>query len=320
MPDEKVIRNMLYQSFMGGATGVGHYAFYDVYYNENGGRVSLDKTPSYGYLKNIYMNSETNEWGNEITEAYKHFVDRAYPIFAERDNGTYWHSAYVKAGAVYMVTTNNTDQDVACNIPLTSDGGAVTIGAFTAEVLYGGTAEANGNDILSFTLPADMAYVWKITPSETVDFSALNTTKYRDTYQTPWAAEEIRALEAAEIINDWTATGVAATTKITRAEFAYMLVNAFELTATATDNFADVEADAYYAEALAIGKALGILKGDDNNKYYPEEELSRQDMMTIIARGMELSNAEADQFVVSGKGNTTRAEAAVIIKRLMDNN
>jgi len=99
-----------------------------------------------------------------------------------------------------------------------------------------------------------------------------------------------------------------------------------------------------------VGEALGILKGVGNGMYLPQAEISRQDLMVISARGMRLVKelaagdgavfadaAEIAEYaaqdvaamvkagVVTGYedgsirplGNTTRAEAAVIMSRIL---
>jgi len=108
-----------------------------------------------------------------------------------------------------------------------------------------------------------------------------------------------------------------------------------------------------FAKEIAIGKDLGILKGVGDDKFLPFAEISRQDMMVIAARGMRLKKAldegEPTEFLqsfsdnaliadyavadiaamvragivqgnadgtVNPKGNTTRAEAAVIMRRI----
>jgi len=105
---------------------------------------------------------------------------------------------------------------------------------------------------------------------------------------------------------------------------------------------------AYYAKELSAGKSLGILKGVGDNKFNPYDEISRQDLMTIIARAMKLtgdidlsafsdSNSISEYafesikaMIKSGlvKGNAdgtlnptgkaTRAEAAVIMYRILN--
>ena len=134
-----------------------------------------------------------------------------------------------------------------------------------------------------------------------------------------------------------------------------MLVRAFDITAGEGEHFADIDANAYYAEALAIGKAKGIINGVGDNKFNPTATITRQDMMTMLSRaldalGYELKAADADTLaafadaaaiadyagehvaamvangLVNGKtastidpsACTTRAEVAVVINRLIN--
>jgi hypothetical protein len=139
---------------------------------------------------------------------------------------------------------------------------------------------------------------------------------------------------------------------ITRADFVKLLVAALGLTAQADDNFADVSPDAYYAKAVGIAKKLGIVSGDGKGKFNPNAQITRQELMTIVARALKVARPdiriaagnELEKFqdagnvaayakdaaamlvkegIVSGKSgrisplqNTTRAEAATILYRL----
>jgi len=57
------------------------------------------------------------------------------------------------------------------------------------------------------------------------------------------------------------------------------------LQADITDNFADVPIDSYYHDAIGIAKALGIAKGSGYS-FNPEGNITREDMMVIIARSL----------------------------------
>ncbi len=342
VPDEAAIRNMFYSALFAGATAVGHYSWYDK--TQWMGGKAFYETENLEGMTNVYSNGDADT-------AYAHFVDRAYPIFKEQETDDYFLSSFVRGGDVYMYLINRGAEVVNVSVPLTSDGGAVSIGDYSASIVYGDTNVNSvrlGSGNLDFAIDGNAAYLLKITPSSPVDFSALKTTKYRDLYVTPWAAEAIREVESRGIVNDASTTSFAPERNITRGELAYFLIRTLGLTAEATESFADVEADAFYAKELAVGKALGILNGVGDNKYNPEAEISRQDLMTIIARGMQLSGAGADLSVFSDNaqiadyakdavgamvlsglvkgnadgtmnplGNTTRAEAAVIMQRIL---
>ncbi|MBE7063143.1 MAG: S-layer homology domain-containing protein, partial [Ruminococcaceae bacterium] len=119
------------------------------------------------------------------------------------------------------------------------------------------------------------------------------------------------------------------------------------LTNEAGEQFADVDPAAEYAKELAIGRAAGILNGIGENKYNPEVPITRQELMTIISRGLALGGAadisafsdsslvsdwamqHVSAMIASGLikgnadgtlnplGNTTRAETAVICHRIL---
>jgi GH35 family endo-1,4-beta-xylanase len=141
-------------------------------------------------------------------------------------------------------------------------------------------------------------------------------------------------------------------TDITRADFLYSLVRALGLTAKTNGNFSDVQENAYYSHEVAIAKALGITNGIDNDKFGGEIKITRQDMMVLTERALKLEKklnqqgaaADLEKFSdksevasyavnsvaamikeglieggdnkVNPTGNTTRAEAAVILYRL----
>jgi len=162
---------------------------------------------------------------------------------------------------------------------------------------------------------------------------------------------QIESLKDLGIVNDISDASFRPAKNITRAEFAMFLIRTLKLRAevSVNDNFLDVSPDSEYAKELFVGKALGILNGIGDGKFAPLAEISRQDMMTIIARGMSLKDENFDlsqfsdhkdisDYAISGikamvssklvvgnadgtinpKGNATRAEAAVIMYRILN--
>ncbi|MBQ9984936.1 MAG: S-layer homology domain-containing protein [Oscillospiraceae bacterium] len=173
-----------------------------------------------------------------------------------------------------------------------------------------------------------------------------------------WAADAINALADEGIIKGTSENTFSPAANITRADFALLLVRAFKLESENKENFADVAASDYFAAELAIARNTGIVNGIGDNKYAPRNTITRQDMMTIVYRAMEqinkkpspvgeggpLSTDEAfadfasvadyakeavsaliSAELVNGKSGqiaptdyTTRAEVAVLIKRILD--
>ncbi|SFJ57873.1 S-layer homology domain-containing protein [Paenibacillus sp. UNC496MF] len=104
-----------------------------------------------------------------------------------------------------------------------------------------------------------------------------------------WAKDAIAVLADKGIINGTTATTFEPGKQITRADFMEMLVRMLNLKADVTSNFSDVKANDYYYQALGIVKALGIANGTGDNKFNPREFISRQDMMVLMSRAMDVT-------------------------------
>ncbi len=174
-----------------------------------------------------------------------------------------------------------------------------------------------------------------------------------------WAADAINTLATDGIIKGTSASTFSPAANITRADFALLLVRAFELSSDSSENFADVDASDYFAPELAVARNTGIVNGVGDNKYAPRNTITRQDMMVITFRALtslekmpsprgegeplavdEVSYPDfatvADYAkdavstlisagLVNGKSGrivpndyTTRAEVAVLIKRILD--
>lgn len=167
-----------------------------------------------------------------------------------------------------------------------------------------------------------------------------------------WAKEAIYTLKEKNIINGTSATTFAPANNIKRGDFILILVRMLGIKAEYTENFADVPADSYYAEAIGIAKAAGIAKGSGEN-FMPEATITRQDLITLayrafLAKGFIEETAETtplDVFAdkadisdyavsamasmvkagiingsdgkVNPKNNATRAEVAVMCARLL---
>ena len=117
------------------------------------------------------------------------------------------------------------------------------------------------------------------------------TTRFNDMGSYGWAVPGVEFLAAYGIT---TGTGTGTTyspaSQLTRGDYILMLVRTFNLTASSTGNFSDVKADAYYADALAVARALGIATADANGNFRPGDPVTRQDSMVFLYRAMQKAN------------------------------
>ena len=167
-----------------------------------------------------------------------------------------------------------------------------------------------------------------------------------------WAKMQIEYLAELGIIKGTSEITFSPKNNITRADFVTLLVRAYGLKAAFEENFRDVLPTDYFYEPVGIAKSLGIVKGKGDNLFYPRENISRQDMMVMVARTKEIVGVKSAETgnslsefhdvaeispyaleavsslvregiikgyngAINPRGTLTRAEAAVVIYELV---
>jgi hypothetical protein len=110
---------------------------------------------------------------------------------------------------------------------------------------------------------------------------------FTDISTRPWAVDAINTLAKAGVINGKSAEIFAPDEYCKRADFILTVVNALGLKADYTENFSDVADGKYYADAVGVAKALGIATGYSDGTFKPEDTITRQDMMVLVAKVYE---------------------------------
>ncbi len=77
---------------------------------------------------------------------------------------------------------------------------------------------------------------------------------------------------------------------ITRAEFAYVLVKALALETKAGKTFADT-ASHWAREAIATAEGYGIVNGYDDNRFGPDDVISREQICVMLQKAFQLTTA-----------------------------
>ncbi|MBQ7033881.1 MAG: S-layer homology domain-containing protein [Clostridia bacterium] len=295
-----------------------------------------------------------------LFDYYAGYEGKDYTVLNEYKEGNpceelLWRTWFTDEGEMYLLAHNRSSETADFNIPLASANGKVRVGAYTAKPIgITATGEKTGENTISFTLEQEEAALYKITPSEKVDLSLIDAPAFDDIDgDYAWAKDAILTMQGHGVVNAKGENTFAPGEAITRGDFAGFLVRTLGFTSDSTENFSDVPAEREYAKEIATGKAIGVLNGIGENLFNPEAAITRQDMMTICARGMKmaekLSAADAsvlDAFhdkanvadyalesvssmIASGiikgddagylnpTGNTRRAEAAVIMQRIL---
>lgn len=172
-----------------------------------------------------------------------------------------------------------------------------------------------------------------------------------------WAKTEIEYMAAKGYVKG-TGEGVfSPNAKITRAEFAAMLVNVLEVKEPGQINFKDVSNNAWYFDSVAKAYNANLVKGKSSELFAPQAQITRQEMAAMISNALKYkgiqSNVDtsilsnfADNALISDWAKTsaaqviraniikgkpgadtvnfapldlaTRAEAAVMLKKFLD--
>lgn len=168
-----------------------------------------------------------------------------------------------------------------------------------------------------------------------------------------WAQKSIELILARQITNGVDQKSFAPDRKISRAEFTAMLVRALKLEKTTDKNFTDVAGNAWYKGYLQKAYAAGIISGDS---FDPASPITREQMAEMLVRayshssGTRLEDMRTTQQIrfkdegmsegtsresiiladalglmkgnpdgtFAPKSNSTRAEAAVTIIRILE--
>ena len=166
-----------------------------------------------------------------------------------------------------------------------------------------------------------------------------------------WATDAVSYLAARGIVNGKKDYFFCPEENVTRAEFAKMIVAAFDLSGTSDKDFDDVPENLWSYKYISTAYANGIVTGVGDDSFEPDAFITRQDIAVMVARALEhktnsekvkvsefLDAAEIDDYakacvdmmsaygIINGMGDgrfapkmfAKRAEAAKIIYGAMN--
>jgi hypothetical protein len=111
---------------------------------------------------------------------------------------------------------------------------------------------------------------------------------FTDVKESSWYYDAVAFIAQKGITEGTTATTFSPDVTLTRGQFITMLLWAYEIAPDdgAADNFSDA-GDTYYTGYLAAAKRLGIASGVGDNKFAPEQAITRQEMFTLLYNALD---------------------------------
>ncbi len=173
-------------------------------------------------------------------------------------------------------------------------------------------------------------------------------TVFNDLSAAAWAEEAILYLADQNIVAGKAEGAFLPNDPVTRAEFTKMIVTAVGAQPVSGDTgFADVTSEDWFAPYVNTARQAGLVMGDEENRFNPNAQITRQDMAVILYRAYQIQEtgqsldfvdqAEISDYakdavsyfysagIISGVGdgrfapreNATRAQAAVMLYNVM---
>lgn len=142
--------------------------------------------------------------------------------------------------------------------------------------------------------------------------------KYKDLNMNHWAYEYIRIAVEKGIINGMPDGTFLPDKNVTRAEFMKMVAIAFGLESEGRKEFGDIK-DHWAKEYIGIAASLDIVKGLEEDRFGPNEYISRQDMAVIIQRictHLQKTLPETNQSSLFGDESRIKDYAKEAVKAL----
>jgi len=115
-----------------------------------------------------------------------------------------------------------------------------------------------------------------------------------------WAEDSIKQLVATGAISGYPNGTFKPNNSITRAEFATVVVKAFKLNAANGKVFADTS-NHWAKSYIATAEAAGIVSGYGNNKFGPDDLITREQMAVMIVKAANLTGGNGKTFTDSAK-------------------
>ncbi len=128
--------------------------------------------------------------------------------------------------------------------------------------------------------------------SEVVSFQYDAERQFADTAN-HWAKNAINSLVEKGIITGINDTEFKPEEKITRAQFARLLITALDIGVNpgASISFKDVPASAWYYDSVMAAVNAGLITGYGDGIFAPDENISREQMAVIISRALHMKSA-----------------------------
>ncbi|WP_171654734.1 fibronectin type III domain-containing protein [Paenibacillus foliorum] len=128
-------------------------------------------------------------------------------------------------------------------------------------------------------------------------YGIIQATRTFDDVQGHWAQADIEQMASKLLFDGIFKDTFHPDQAITRAEFAAILVRSLGLVPNQTTGlkFKDVKNSDWFFDSVQLASQSGLIEGDDNLQFYPNDQITRQEMAVMMSRALHMSEASLAQ-------------------------
>ncbi|WP_277471315.1 MULTISPECIES: S-layer homology domain-containing protein [unclassified Paenibacillus] len=139
-----------------------------------------------------------------------------------------------------------------------------------------------------FTTQADGTTAVTIKRNSNSYYTVVQSSKTFGDITSHWAKSAIDLLASKLIITGTSDTAFSPSQAVTRAEFAALITRSLGLATVSSGTiFSDVNAGAWYADAVHTAAAAGLITGYTDGSFKPNSPITRQEMAAILSKAMK---------------------------------
>lgn len=134
-----------------------------------------------------------------------------------------------------------------------------------------------------------------------------------------WAHQQVDTLAVAGVIKGSGNHLFYPGNAITRADFIVMLDRAFGMSEALDSGqidskgvFVDVPGNAYYSKSVIAAKAFGVATGTSDNRFLPQNYMTRQDAMVFLKRTLDCTHLSLQAGSLSGFSDTSQISSYAV--------
>ena len=153
----------------------------------------------------------------------------------------------------------------------------------------------------------------------------INHQQYPDVFDSYWASSDINRLTEQCVLEGYPDGMFKPNRKVSRAEMAAMVVKGYNLDSTSNADhltFKDVPSNHWAHDFISKGVAENMIAGKSNDRFAPNENISRTEALTIMAKGINcpMDCAKADEILSRYKdGSSVPSWAREHVAKAIDN-